>query len=143
MIGIYCPQKESKKIGSSEISQSNILNYKRRSKLVSYEIQNKKIKTIETLKNCYNLLFDLKNTLSDHIQLAKEEKRKLTLTEQYYCQSLINKTQTEILSTYHIYSKNVNLKSLNKQEKKLIKDINNITQILYIIYDDIKKYSIF
>lgn len=138
MISLYNSRSENKKLGSSEISESNILNYKRRSRLVSYDSSKdiKKVKTIDTLKNCYNALYDLKNTLSDSILNAKDENRLLTLTEQYYLQSNINKTNTEILSVYHIFIKNVNLKDLTREEKKIIKNIDNINQVLHLLYND-------
>ena len=62
------PYKESKLI-SSEISESNILNYKRRSSLVSTLYHKDKdkfvIDSIKTLTNCYDKLYDLKNFISD------------------------------------------------------------------------------
>lgn len=141
MISVYSlsNNNNNKKLGSSDISQSNILNYKRRSKLITYN--NKEIKTIDTLKNCYNVLYDLKNVLADHIKNAREENRKLTITEQYYCTALINKTQTEILSVYYIFVKNINLKDLKRDEKKFIKNIDNLTQVLYLLYGDLEKYK--
>lgn len=143
MISVYSlSNNNNKKLGSSDISQSNILNYKRRSKLVSYNsYNNKDIKTIDTLKNCYNALYDLKNVLVDHIKNVVEEKRNLSLTEQYYCTALINKTQTEIMSVYYIFIKKINLKDLKRDEKKLIKNIDNLTQVLYLLYEDLEKYK--
>lgn len=138
MISLYNYRSENKKLGSSEISESNILNYKRRSKLVSYysSKDTKKVKTIYTLKNCYNALYDLKNILTDTLMKAKDENRLLNLTEQYYLQSNINKTNTEILSVYHIFIKNVNLKDLTREEKKIVKNIDNINQVLHLLYND-------
>lgn len=135
MITLYTCRSENKKLGSSEITDSNILNYKRRSRLVLYD-SSKDVKTIDTLKNCYNALYDLKNILTDHLENAKDDNRLLTLTEQYYLQSVINKTNTEILSVYHIFIKNVKLKDLSREAKKIIKNIDNITQVLSLLYND-------
>lgn len=153
MISLY-NLKSNNKLGSSEISESNVLSYRRRSKLVSYNSYNndngnskkskdvknvknvKDINTIDTLKNSYNALYDLKNILTDYIKICKDENRYFTLTEQYYLKALINKIKTEILSVYHIFIKNVNLKKLNREEKKMIKNIDNLNQVLYFLYDD-------
>jgi hypothetical protein len=129
---------------SSEISISNILNYKRRSKLVSYN--NTSVNKIDTLKNCYYTLFDLKNTLSDHIVMARKENRNFTKGESSYLNQLIEKSKTEILSAYNIYKNKTGecygsaTKSTLKDkrtENKITKDINNITDVLYLLYNDV------
>lgn len=135
MISLYSYKSQNKKLGSSDICESNILNYKRRSRLVSYD-SSKDVKTIDTLKNCYDALYDLKNILSDYVKNAKDDKRLLTITEEYYLQSIINKTNTEILSVYYIFIKNVKLKDLSREAKKIIKNIDNITQVLSLLYND-------
>jgi len=137
---------------TSEISTSNILNYKRRSKLVSYNTSNNTINThnynnnnksvnkIDTLKNCYNTLFDLKNNLYDHITMVSKENRKFTKGESLFLNKLIEMSKTEILSAYNICKKSKSdIKCLPKDkrtENKIIKDINNITDILYLLYNE-------
>lgn len=128
---------------SSDISHSNILNYKRRSKLVTYNSSDKSINSLYTLKNCYNVIFDLKNILSDYIDTVKTEKRLFTKTEEYYIDSVIKKSKEEILTVYNIYSKNVkNIKLLSREEKNMIKSIDNLSRILSFLYDDIGNYRI-
>ncbi len=127
---------------SSDVSTSNILNYKRRSKLVSYSCD-KKINSLDTLKNCYNVMFDLKNILSDYIDTVKTDKRLFTRTEEYYIDSVIKKSKEEILTVYNIYSKNIkNTKLLTREEKKMIKSIDNLTEVLSFLYEDIGQYRV-
>lgn len=131
---------------TSEISSSNILNYKRRSKLISYNektsyISHKTINKVDTLKNCYNTLFDLKNIISDYILIAQSENRKFTKGESCYLNQLVEKSKSEILSAYNIYNKESrNILSCLKDkrsENKIIKNINNITDVLYLLYNDL------
>lgn len=135
--------KNDKKI-SCEINQSNILDYKRRSKIVSshYCINSKKtfVNSIETLKNFYNTLFDFKNILTDYIDIAKTQKRSFNSSEENYLRSLISNTKTELLSAYYIYCKNCKSTKLKKEEKKLMKNIDDIGVVLSLLYKDIDQY---
>ena len=129
---------------SSDISESNILNYKRRSRLVSssYCRDTNKIivKSIDTLKNFYNALFDFKNILSDNIKIVTKDERFFTKKEENYIRSLIETTKCEILSAYNIYCKNIDITKIKTDEKKIIKRIDDITRVLYLLYEDIEKY---
>ncbi len=143
-LSLYIKESKNKNAYiSSDISQSNILNYKRRSKLVSYNSSDKSINSLVTLKNCYNVMFDLKNILSDYIDTVKNEKRFFTKTEEYYIDSIIKKSKEEVLTVYNIYSKNIkNIKALSREEKKTLKSIDDVTEVLSFLYEDIGKYRI-
>jgi hypothetical protein len=141
-MSIYKYNEKIDKKFSSEISQSNILDYKRRSKIVSshYCINTKKtiVNSIETLKNFYNTLFDFKNILTDYIDIAKTQKRFFNSNEENYLRSLITSTKTELHSAYYIYcKKNTKLK---REEKKLMKNIDDIGLVLVLLYKDIDEY---
>jgi len=143
-LSLYSKTSTGSKIISSEISQSNILNYKRRSRLISgnycHNTNKTVINSIDTLKNFYNTLFDFKNIISDNIQMAKKENRLFTKKEEVYLKSLIDKTKCEIVSAYNIYCKNVDIKRLNRDEKKLVKKIDDIGSVLYLLYQDAELY---
>jgi hypothetical protein len=142
-LSIYNYKTKENKL-SAEISTSNILNYKRRSKLVTYNKNT--LNTLSTLKNCYIALFDLKMILSDYINLVKKESRFFTKSECDYIENVFLKTKTEILSAYNIFIKNIESKNIkknkfNKEEKKIINNIDEISQVLCILYNDTKKYK--
>lgn len=138
--------KTDKKV-SSEITQSNILNYKRRSKLISktnyYDNSTHNTKTIintlHTLQNCYNALYDIKNILSDYL---KNERQRINTNINYSnnnteINSFVQKYKIEVISAFNILNKYNKNKKNNREENKLLKNINNIVQIIQLIYNDI------
>jgi len=144
-LSLYSKTSNTKsKIISCEISDSNILNYKRRSNLISSRYcsnTNKTIvNTIDSLKNFYNSLFDFKNILSDNIQMVKKDKRLFTKKEESYIRLLIDKIKCEIVSAYNIYCRNIDITRINKDEKKLVKKIDDIGSVLYLLYKDSERY---
>jgi hypothetical protein len=147
MITIWKPSN-NKQI-SSEISEKNILNYKRRSKLVSKTYcheTNKNIMTfkneIDTLKNCYNFMYDLKNTLSDYISFVRE--RKFTKAETEKLIKILELSKSEIISSYNVYEKCIKKSKYTFKEKreknKMIRMINDVSNVVVILSNDIKKY---
>lgn len=72
--------------------------------------------------------------------MVKKECRLYTKKEEIYLKSLIDKTKCEIISAYNIYIKKVDIKKINKDEKKLIKKIDDIASVLYLLYNDIELY---
>jgi hypothetical protein len=124
---------------SSEITTDNILNYKRRSNLVSkiynYETNKTTINSTQTLKNCYDALYDMKNVISDYIST----RRKNLSLYNIEINKIIEKYKTEILSAFNIlnnYNNNKN-KVKNKEENKILKNITNILQVLQLLYLDL------
>ncbi len=119
---------------SSEISINNILNYKRRSNLVSknysYETNKTSIDTIETLQNCYNSLCDMKNIMTDYL-------KDLSLTtKNINIKKILEKYKIEIISTLNIIYNN-NKKKYSREENKILKKINYVVQVIQLLYNDI------
>ena len=141
-LSLYSKTFSEKKTISCEINESNILNYKRRSNLISGSYCQNKNKTIinsnDTLKNFYNTLFDFKNILSDNINMVKKDNRFFTKKEEIYIRSLIEKIKCEIITAYNIYTKNIDIKKLNRDDKKLVKKIDDIGTVLYLLYRDVE-----
>ncbi len=139
------------KIISSEISESNILNYKRRSKLVSKQYCQNTYKiilnTTETLKNCYNALYDLKNIITDYINTARKERRLFTISEKHNLDKIIDQSKSQITSAYVSYNnyidkENTQSKKIQSRiEKKISKDIINITNVIFLLINDLENFS--
>jgi hypothetical protein len=132
----------------SEVSTSNILNYKRRSKLVcktySHDI-NRNFMTfkneIDTLKNCYNFMYDLKNTLEDYISLVRNENRGFDKGETNKLLKILELSKSEIISASNLYKKYKNSVKYTIKEKrdvnKLIKMINDVSNVVVILAEEI------
>jgi len=141
------------KMISSEIDEKNILSYKRRSKLINktYSYEKNKVymsveNEIKTLKNCYDFLYDLKNTLSDYISMVKEKKRKFTEIESFKLVKILQLSESEILSTYHSYNsykEKEDMKYTLKQKKdisQITKKINDVIFVVSLLSKEIIQY---
>ena len=152
-LSLYKYVKPNKEI-SSEISTNNILNYKRRSTIVSkqyyYETNKTVINTLQTLQNCYNSIYEMKNILSDYLVYLRNIKKNIISQKEVkdfkmMFSNLIEKYKIEILSAFNIIdnkhkknNKNILQSTLeNKKEVKIVKNINNIIQIIQLLYNDI------
>jgi hypothetical protein len=130
---LYNNSKSKSNEISSEISTNNILNYKRRSNLVSknysYETNKTSIDTIETLQNCYDSLCDMKNIMTDYLK------------DPYFntinIKNTLEKYKIEIISTLNIIYNNK--KKYSREENKILKKINYVVQVIQLLYNDIKK----
>lgn len=133
---------------TSEISQNNILNYKRRSNLVSktycYETNERSINKVETLQNCYNTIYDMKIFLTDYVSYLKNNKNRLSSSQKEDIKNIIEKTKVQFLSAFNIYilsKKKEKNKQKNKDENTLLKNISNIIEVTHLLYKDLLEYQ--